>query len=135
MEEYLSLSHPQSPETNQFKTFYWCLSSGLWGCDQTSLEGPETWYTFTFWANLPFGVWEMIPKQVKRGFTNYQPKKLLKTSKTRFYKLPLCDTNFATHDRYFLSIFKCLSHFFWRNRKRFLNGTNAILKFEKLASR
>ena len=49
--------------------------------------------------------------------------------------LPLCDTNFATRDRSFLSIFKCLPHFFWRNRKRFLNGTNAILKFENLASR
>ena len=53
------------------------------------------------------------------------------------YKIsvPLCDTNFATRDRSFLSIFKCLSHFFWRNRKSFLNGTNAILKFENLASR
>ena len=49
-------------------------------------------------------------------------------------RVPLCDTNFATRDRSFLSIFKCLSHFFWRNRKRFLNGTNAILKFENLAS-
>ena len=35
----------------------------------------------------------------------------------------------------FLPIFKCLSHFFWRNRKSFLNGTNAILKYENLASR
>ena len=35
----------------------------------------------------------------------------------------------------FLPIFKCLPHFFWRNCKRFLNGTNAILKFDNLASR
>ena len=50
-------------------------------------------------------------------------------------ELPSCDTNFATRDRSFWSIFKCLLHFFWRNRKRFLNGTNAILKFDNLASR
>ena len=49
--------------------------------------------------------------------------------------IPSCDTNFATCDRSFWSIFKCLLHFFWRNRKRFLNGTNAILKFDNLASR
>ena len=49
--------------------------------------------------------------------------------------VPLCDTNFATCDRSFLSISKCLLHFFWRNRKSFLNGTNAILKFENLALR
>ena len=49
--------------------------------------------------------------------------------------LPSCDTNFATRDISFWSIFKCLLHFFWRNRKRFLNGTNAILKFDNLASR
>ena len=50
-------------------------------------------------------------------------------------RIPSCDTNFATRDISFWSIFKCLLHFFWRNCKRFLNGTNAILKFDNLASR
>ena len=36
-----------------------------------------------------------IIHEVKPGFTNYQPKKLLKTSKTRFYKLPVTRFEFS----------------------------------------
>ena len=58
-------SRPQSPETKRLGPFLQvrCLSLGFCGRDQTSQEGPETWCTFTFWANLKFGVWGMRPQK------------------------------------------------------------------------
>ena len=47
-------------------------------------------------ASKTRGCW----KKVKRGFTNYQPKKLLKTSKTRFYKLPAMRFEFSKTEKF-----------------------------------
>ena len=58
-------SRPQSPKDKHL-TYEKGLSrlfSGLCGRDPTSLVGPETWYTFTFWANLEIRVWEMRPQK------------------------------------------------------------------------
>ena len=43
---------------------------GLCGRDQTSLVEPETWYTFTFWVNLLFGVWEIRPQKFWPALTD-----------------------------------------------------------------